>query len=346
MTKITTKFLLLSLIISLLGCQNHENVDSYLNELYQEGELNGNILITENNKIVYEKSFGFTDGSKSELLNKDYRFDIGSVFKEFPAVAIMQLKEKNHINLNDKLSKHISGLPNWAEEISIKNLLQYSSGLPQIPWDEYFSKGIKITDEDIIKDLQSIENLEFEPGSDYLYSNNNPILLIKIVENVTQSKFNDYVQVNILNILNMNSTVINDQFPYKDKTLMAIPFDSDFKEDDYEISIKNLLISSTARDMSVWFEQLGDFNIVSKQSIKTLSEEAKWGFNIQSTLGLCDWENDKIIEHSHHGSSGNYECIVRRFKQDDITIVILTNQKHENVYDISDEIYKILKKDF
>ncbi|CAL66700.1 serine hydrolase domain-containing protein [Christiangramia forsetii] len=344
MAKITIKILLLSLIISLFGCQNHESIDSYLNELYQNGKLNGNILVTKNNKIVYEKSFGFTDGSKSELLNKDYRFDIGSVFKEFPAVAIMQLKEKNHLNLNDKLSKHISGLPKWAEKISIKNLLQYSSGLPQIPWDEYFSKGIKITDEDIMKNLLTIENLEFEPGSDYLYSNNNPILLIKIVENITQSKFSDYVQENLFNPLNMNSTVINDQFPYKEKILMAIPFDTNFKEDDYEISIKNLLISSTARDMSLWFEQLDDFNVVNKQSIKTLSEEAKWGFNIQSPLGSCEWQNDKIMEHSHHGSSGNYECIVRRFKQDGITIVILTNQKHENVYDISNDIYKILRK--
>ncbi len=345
MTKITTKLLLLSLIISLFGCKSHENVDSYLNELYQEGELNGNVLIIKNDSTIYEKSFGFTDGSKSEILNKDYRFDIGSVFKEFPAVAIMQLQEKNSINLNDKISKYVSGLPKWAEKISVKNLLQYSSGLPQIPWNEYFSNGIKITDEHIMNDLQNIETLEFEPGSDYLYSNNNPILLIKIVENITQSTFNDYIKANILNPLSMNGTVINNQYPYKDKTLMAIPFDTDFKEDNYEVSIKSLLISSTARDMSIWFEQLGDFNIVSKQSIKTLSEEAKWGFNIQSPLGLCDWENDKIIEHSHHGSSGNYECVVRRFKQDDITIVILTNQKHENVYDISDEIYKILKKD-
>lgn len=344
MTKIITKYLLISLIIPFFGCQNYENVDSYLDELYKDGELNGNILIIKKDKIFYEKSFGFTNGSKRKMLTKDYRFDIGSVFKEFPAVAIMQLKEKNCINLNDKLPKHISGLPKWAEKISIKNLLQYSSGLPEIAWGEYFSKGIKITDEDIMKDLQNIEDLEFEPGSDYLYSNHNPILLIKIVENITQSKFKDYIQENIFNPFNMNSTVINDQYPYIDKTLMAIPFDTDFIEDDYEISIKSTLISSTARDISVWFEQLGDFNIVNKQSIKILSEEAKWGFNIQSPLGLCDWENNKIIEHSHHGSNGNYECIVRRFKQEDITIVILTNQKHENVYDISNEIYKILKK--
>ena len=88
---------------------------------------------------------------------------------------------------------------------------------------------------------------------------------------------------------------------------------------------------------------MGNFEVVSKSSIKTLSEEAKIGDNIQSPLGRCDWENEKVIEHSHHGSSGNYECVVRRFKQEGITIVILTNQKHSNVYDISNEIYKKIK---
>lgn len=344
MTKLITKFLLLGLIISLFGCQNYDNVGDYLEQLSQKGKLNGNVLVIKNGKTLFEKSFGYTDGSKNTKLTKDYRFNLGSVYKEFPAVAIMQLQEKSLIKLDDKLSKHVSGLPKWSDDISVKNLLQYSSGLPQIEWDAYFSKGININKQNIWNGLQSIENLEFEPGSDYLYSNNNPILLIKIVESITQTTFSDYVDENIFNPLNMHSTVYKNQYPYQDKTLMAIPFNTAFEEDNYTIALKNQLLSSTNRDMYTWFEHLGDFKIVNKQSIKTLSEEAKIGFNIQAPLGLCDWEKDKIIEHSHHGSSANYECVIRRFKQDGITIVILTNQKHSNVYDISDEIYDIIKK--
>ncbi len=121
-------------------------------------------------KTLYEKSFGYTDGSQNTILNKDYRFNIGSTYKEFPAVSIMQLKEKNQINLEDKISKYISGLPNWSEKISIQNLLQYSSGLPTIGWDVYFSKGINVNDNHIIEEIKSVKNLESEPGSDYLYS--------------------------------------------------------------------------------------------------------------------------------------------------------------------------------
>ena len=340
-----TNILLLHLFVSVFGCQTHENIDSYLSELHEDGKLNGNVLVIKGGETLLEKSFGYADGSKTTMLTNDYRFNIGSVYKEFPAVSIMQLQEKNLIDLEDKISEYFPELPKWAEKVSVKNLLQYSSGLPKINWDAYFEKGINVTDSDILNEIQTIENLEFEPGSDYLYSNSNSILLIKIVEHITQSTFNNYIQENLLHPFRLNSTVIKSQYPYVDNTLMAIPFNNDFEEDNYKISMSSLLFSATARDMANWLEQLNAFKVVNKASVKTLSEEAKVGDNIQAPLGRCDWENDKIIEHSHHGSSASYECVVRRFKQEDITIVILTNQKHGNVYDISDEIYDIIKKE-
>lgn len=340
-----TKIFVISLIVSLFSFQNNENIDRYLNELYEKGELNGNVLVIKDGKTLYEKSFGYTDGSKNTMLTKEYRFDIGSIYKEFPAVSIMQLQEKNLIKLDDKISKYIPELPNWSDKISVQNLLQYSSGLPTINWNALFSKGIYVTDSHIMEDIKSVKNLQFEPGSDYLYSNSNPILLIKIIESITKTTYNEYLQENIFNPYEMDNTIIKEQYPYEDKKLMAIPFNSDFKEDDYKLSAKSLLFSSTASNMANWFEQLGDFKIIDKKSVKKLSEQAKKGDNIQSPLGYTEWENDKIIEHSHHGSTANYEVVARRFKQDGITIVIMTNQKQGNVYEISEEIYKIIKSD-
>jgi len=344
MIKIITKIVVLNIIVSLFGCQNYQSIDAYLSELYLEGKLNGNVLVLKDGTTLYENSFGYTDGSRTTMLDKNYRFIIGSVYKEFPAIAIMQLQEQNRIDLNDTVSKYIHGLPQWSTQVSIKQLLQYSSGLPAVPWDQYFSKGGIVTDNHLYDVIQRTKTLEFPPGSDYLYSNNNPILLIKIVEVISGLSFVDYVQKYIFNPFTLNNIVIKNQYPYLDKTSTALPFDTDFKEDTYNIMVKNLLFTSTARDMAHWLQVVGNFEVVRKPSLKKLSEKAKIGFNIQSPLGNCDWKNDKIIEHSHHGSSGNYECVVRRFKKDGITIIILTNQKHRNVYDISDKIYKIVTK--
>ena len=335
--------LIISVCLLIVGCNKHESIEPYLTELHQKGKFNGNVLVIKGGKTLYENSFGYADATKTDLLTKDHRFDIGSVYKEFPATAIMQLQEKGKLKLDDKISKYLSHFPSWSNSITIEHLMQYSSGLPQIEWDEYFGNGITITDDHLIQSLKDIETLEFDAGSDYLYSNNNPILLIKIIESISGLSYEDYLKANIFGTVNMSNTVFKDQYPYLDKTLMAIPFSSDFEQDDYNIAVRNMLITSTARDLANWLEQLGNYSVVSKTSVQQLSKEATSGFNIQSPLGLCDWEKDTITEHSHHGSSGNFECVVRRFKQDDIIIIILTNQKHENVYDISDDIYDIIK---
>ena len=78
--------------------------------------------------------------------------------------------------------------------------------------------------------------------------------------------------------------------------------------------------------------------------MQLLSEEAIRGNNIQAPLGRCDWEDNDIELHLHHGSNASYECLVRDHKQDELIIILLTNQKHRNLHDIADTIYKIAQK--
>ena len=318
------------------------SIDSILKEKYENDEFNGNVLVYKKDKKIYEKSFGYADGSKNQMLNKQHKFNIGSIYKEFPAVAIMQLKEKKLIQVDDKINKYLPNLPKWSEKVSIKHLLQYSSGLPRINFGAYFGKGLYITDAAIMKDIQKVEKLKFEPGRDYLYSNLNPILLTKIVESVTKQKFTDYAEKNLFEPFGMKNTLVKAQFPYKDRTEMAIPFNAEFKEDNFKIKDSSVLFTSTAEDLYKWFKKLDSFKIINKKSVKFLSETAKAGDNIQSPLGNTVWQNKKLVEHTHHGTSANYEGLVRRFKKDRLTIVILTNRKNGNVYEISNKIREIV----
>ncbi len=344
MKKILSTVVLCFITLLAFASNEHKDIDSLLNSHYQNGTLNGNVLILKNGKTIYEKSFGYTDSTKKTMLTSDYRFNIGSVYKEFPAVAIMQLKEKNLLQIDDKISTYLSGLPKWAETVSIKHLLQYSGGLPKINWGAYFSKNLAIHEQDIMNDLTKIDTLAFAPGSDYLYTNYSPILLIKIIEKITNQPFKKYAQEHLFAPNQLAGTVIKQQYPYQDRSLMAIPFDKEFKEDNYKVNVPSVLFNATARDLSNWLQRLHNLKIISKTSLQFLSEVAKTGeHHIQAPLGSCQWKNNTVIEHSHHGSSGNYECIVRNFKQDKITIVILTNQKNKNVGDISEALYAMTK---
>ncbi|MEO0901522.1 MAG: serine hydrolase domain-containing protein, partial [Bacteroidota bacterium] len=328
----------------LVNCQRHTSIDSYMKELAAKGEFNGNVLVVKNGETIYENSFGFVDGSKTTKLTNQFRFDLGSVYKEFPAVSIMQLQEKGLLHTDDTIDMYLKDLPSWSSKITIKNLLQYTSGLPKVAWDKYFGKDERITDQKIKNDLLVLNELEFEPGSDYLYTNYSPILLGQIVATVAKQPFPEYVEENLFIPFGLKNAIIQPQVPYLNNDFMAIPFDEDFKEDNYKATITGVIFSFTATDIQHWLTNLHAFKIISKASLQFLSEEADFWGNIQAPLGGVTWKNGIVEEHYHHGETGNYECIIKRLNNgtDVLIIVVQANQKRQNMFDISDEIESIL----
>jgi len=356
MSKLNTNFLCLLLVLFTVGCQDKTTtsppnpkiemqaaIDSLLEQKYTKGTFNGNVLVVKNGEDYYQKSFGYADGAKTIKLTKDFRFNIGSIYKEFPAVAIMQLEEKGKLSLDDHVAKYLSGLPDWSADVTIKQLLTYSSGLPRIDFGKYFGGGIVLTEQHLMDDLNSLGKLSFEPGTDYLYSNNNPFLLTKIVAQVSNQSFPAYVEKHFFQPFGLKSTVLKAEFPYQDKNLMALPFNKEFQEDAFKLKTPAMLFSPTTSDLNKWLEALHSFKIINKTSLMMLTETAAIdGKSMQAPLGTARVENDQIISHIHHGSSGNYEGLIQRFNQDDLTIIILTNQKNKNVFEIAEEIKKVV----
>ncbi len=178
------KYTILILFLCFLGCNNtqrQETIDSIMQSSYQKGIFNGNVLITRNDSILYQKSFGYADGSEKTELSKKSIFCIGSAAKEFFAVSIMMLIEKGELRMDDKLSKFSLELPTWSEKVTIKHLLNYTSGLPIIDYETAENE------QDMLEDLQQLPNLLFEPGTDFNY-NNNSIFLQKKLLNLLRTK--------------------------------------------------------------------------------------------------------------------------------------------------------------
>ncbi|PTS99511.1 hypothetical protein DBR11_12205, partial [Pedobacter sp. HMWF019] len=98
-----------------------------IDHVYQLGLFNGNVLVAEKGDVVYKASMGFAEGAKKNRLTDQYKFLIGSIVREFSAVGIMMLNERGKLSVEDKLSKYLSELPEWADKMSVKELLQYTS---------------------------------------------------------------------------------------------------------------------------------------------------------------------------------------------------------------------------
>ncbi|WP_045500987.1 serine hydrolase domain-containing protein [Chryseobacterium sp. StRB126] len=307
-------------------------IDSLMKSANQAGFFNGNILVSKNNKIIYNASFGFTDATKTKKLTPDYRFNIGSITKEFSGVALLQLQEKGKLKLEDDVSQYIPELPKWANEVSIKDVLQYTSGLPNVNW-----KKIK-SNQDVFDDLKLIEKLDFVPGTQYDYNMNNVFLRQVIVEKITGMTYKDYVSKNIFKPCKMNSSEIT---PIVEKKLIAKGFNNKLVEDKPDFLVGGTFLTTT--DLLKFVTCLHSKKIINENSLFELGQHFN-SSDTQSSLGEAKFKNKKLVAHSHDGRAGNYEALLVSDLNDNFTIILLGNNYQGKLFEISDAITAILKK--
>lgn len=125
--------LLLVFVNNNSSAQNIDNIRYIIDSTYSGSPFFGNILITKNNKILFEKSYGYADAVNKKPLTKKNSFQIASISKQFTAYGIMVLKNKGLLNYDSSLCKYITNFP--YKNITIKNLLTHTSGLPNF-WDD------------------------------------------------------------------------------------------------------------------------------------------------------------------------------------------------------------------
>ncbi|WP_354355280.1 serine hydrolase domain-containing protein [Pedobacter sp. UYP30] len=328
----TLVFLICFLIGSRTFAQNDKAalINTFLDEANKSGVFNGNILIADGGKVIVRKAKGYANASKKIPLTIQYRFHIGSVAKEFDAVGIMILQEQGNLSTNDKVSKFFPELPAWANKISIKNLLQYTSGLPDIKYQTVHS------DADNWKNLQSLNKLDFDPGSSYAYNNNNTFLRRQIIAKVTSISFNQFVKQNILKVAGIKNGVVD---PTDNDSLVARSFNNDFKQDGLEVPISGWTCL-TIDDFYKWSQCINNFcliNPISTSEIITPVTADK-----QSGLGSGSMKCNKVTTHIHDGTALHYQALELTDATKGRTIIILSNQRQGNVYDIAAAIQAIL----
>lgn len=205
-----TSFLLL-LLVKISGQSKEKIIDDYFNALVKNQQFSGNVLVIDNNKIVYERSFGFSDYVTKKNNTPDITFPIASISKIFTATAILQLKEKGLLKITDPVTEYLSGFP--YPEIKIRHLLSHTSGLP--PYNAFFDKEQKenpdkvFTNEDFLPGvIANKQPLVYQPGEKGNYDNINYLILALIVEKVSGISYEKYIKRNILRPAKMKETVL------------------------------------------------------------------------------------------------------------------------------------------
>ncbi|UWX62504.1 serine hydrolase [Chryseobacterium oranimense] len=305
-----------------------KETDSIIRAYADINKFNGTALIHYHNATIFEKSYGWQDAENKIPNRNESIFQIASLTKSFTALTIIKLSEEGKLSVKDPISKFIADYPR-GNEITIENLLTHSSGIYEpLRNKEYFRllhTGEKITQNKELSFFKD-EPLDFEPATQFSYTNSGYILLGIIIEKVTGLSYEDAVRKIILDPLKMSHTGFDYlalKSPYK-----TVPYSylSKTKHDKTEIWNPELTgpagqIYSTAEDLYKYYQGLKNYKIVSKESFRKMTTPFLSGYGYGWFID--DLYGKKLINHG-----GNIEGSTSYFAmlpEDDICIILLNN---------------------
>ena len=239
-------------------------IDSLMQSLYSPKLPGAVIAIEKNGRPVFEKSYGLANLQTKEKITADANFNIGSLSKQFTAFAILELAEGKKISPGDSIGRFLR-LPYPLSSITIRTLLNHSSGLP----DHYsFTDTNKVkhaTDEDVLIALQKANELYFPSGSRYRYSNTAYCLLGMLIEKITGMSYRAFIQQEIFSPLGMqHATVFTYGQPIKRRVM------------GYERNMSGDFVLADA-DQSIFFSTQADGGIY-----LSMNNYIKWCLAIES----------------------------------------------------------------
>src|SRR5437879_11608928 len=191
-----------------------EAVDEIFVDLTKPGSPGCALGVYRDGKMIYSKGYGLANVEQNVPITPQSVFDIGSTSKQFTAASILLLEQQGKLSVNDDIHKYIPELPDYGHKITLLNLLNHTSGLR-----DYLAlfelAGVNIdsvtTDEDALGVIIRQKNLNFEPGSQWLYSNTGFFLLSVVVKRVSGQSLPEFAATNIFKPLGMSQTLYRDQ---------------------------------------------------------------------------------------------------------------------------------------
>lgn len=248
-----------------------EDVKTQLDQALSQNKFKGVAQISKGDSVIYQYVDGDDDNGKP--LTADSSLPIASVSKQFCAASVMKLCEENKLSVTDTLDKYYPDYK-FAKKLTVKNLLTMSSGIPN--YDAFLDPSMLGANEteniEKIKKAMFAEDLEFEPGDDYKYSNSNYFLLADIVSQLSGVSYHEFLRKNFLEPLGMEHTGFVEEIPDSSEWAAALS-KTELMLETTTPGVANGAgdIVSNLSDMDKWMRGISSGTIISKDSYKEMT---------------------------------------------------------------------------
>lgn len=353
MERLIARLLTLMIILSSVIMTNHASVsaatgieaktDEYVHAWMERNQFSGTLLLARDGEILVSKGYGMANYEHDIPNTQQTKFRIGSLTKSFTATAIMMLQKQDKLNINDPLNKYIPDYPN-GDKIQLLHLLTHTSGIPDHTELPGFYENRRVYPCEITETIATFKDLplEFTPGEKFSYSSSGYILLGYIIEQMTGMPYGEFVRQNIFEPLEMEDSGFehaNQVIPgmasgcdYLDNTLVKAAYRN------IENAHASGALYSTAEDLYRWDRALYTEKILSKASLEQMF--SPYTENYGYGWGIVDLFGRKMV--AHNGDTEGFKSNISRFPNDDICIIILSNQEQAQVGRMSVDLAAML----
>jgi CubicO group peptidase (beta-lactamase class C family) len=332
-----------------------ENIDQLVQSYHDLRRFSGTVLVAEAGKVIYKKGFGMANHEWGIPNRPDTKFRLGSITKQFTAMLVLQLVAENKIDLEGKLSDY---LPYYRKDtgakVTVHHLLTHTSGIPSYT-------GLPDFMEEISRDPYEVDDfvrtycsgdLEFEPGSRFVYNNSGYFLLGAILEKTTGKTYAEVLQERIFEPLGMKDSGYDrhDTIISHRATGYNTDFDGYTNSPYMDMSLPYAAGSlySTVEDIFIWDQALYTNKLLEdelkqlyfKPHVPAMGAHYAYGWVVMKKK--FPKSDIKLTSIAHGGGINGFNTLIERLVDDRHLIVLLNNTPGASLAAMSDAITRIL----
>lgn len=315
-----------------------KQIDKSISDNYKNYASGCAVLIAKKGEVLLEKGYGTANIELNVPMKSEMVFRIGSITKQFTAMASLQLVDKGQIALTDSIQKYIKDFQFKGKTITIENLLTHTSGIKgyeQIDVKVPNAMRVDFSPKTVIDSLDKL-SLEFDPNTRYNYSNSNYFLLGYIIEQVSGKSYQQFIKENIIEPVGLSATFYESQtelIPNRANGYSS----SDGKYWNADFISMALVYSAWAlrsniSDLYKWHKALYEGKIVKKETFLKAIQPYKLvdGKQIDYGYGFFNKTENGINSIGHGGAIDGFRAVEMYYPRQDIFISLLCNSETDN----------------
>ena len=291
------------------------------------------LAVVQAGTVTYARGYGMANLETGTPITPDSIFDIGSVSKQFTAMAVVLLAQDGRLSLDDDVRKYLPELPDYGTTITVANLLHHTSGLRNYT-DLFDLAGVPEVDLTTARDAMELiarqRGINFQPNAEFLYSDTNYFLAGEIVRRVSGQSLRDFSARRIFAPLGMTHTHINDSprevvpgraTGYEPVAGGYLTYLSNFEQ------VGDGSVLTTVMDLAKWERNFTDPKVGGPAAIDLLTRVGKLfnGTNTRYGMGLFVDEYRGLEWIHHDGEWVGYRAAVSRFPTEQLSVLVTCN---------------------